>query len=301
MTTEFETLVGDIVPATPEPAADPVAPVEGTPATPVVEGDPTPEPQAPAVETPPAPEPDKPATQTGSVPLPVYMELKHEFNDLRRQVNQMQPGNAPAAPAPPIELPPDPLKVHMDAYTAAYKEERGVEPQPEDIPVPAKVLIERDQWRNSINAIQADQEAKTLRQNAINIASQQTMTDARFGEGLGLDAVVMVGHKFLSEGDKLDIANAGQNCPTVMYRKCLERALQSGTPEGNALAARAQARYALEKGSGGAPVAPAPKPTDPPKPGDPQIPPADPIPSAEEVVGRHPTLARLGLKSYANA
>ena len=102
------------------------------------------------------------------------------------------------------------------------------------------------------------------------------MTDAVFGEGLGIESVVAIGEAFLTEGDKLDIQNAGDKCADVMYRKCYDAAVRSGTPHGIALAQRMHAKL---------------NPTVKQPPKQPEA------PSAEEVLERprHTHLTTLGL------
>jgi hypothetical protein len=285
MTTQFQSLVGDLVP-TPETPATPAS-VE-TPS--LVEGDTVVKESAGA------------QTQTGSVPLPVFMEVKHDLNDLRKENaalrQQFESLRQPSVPAPETPAPtakPDPLKVHIDKYTKEFVEENGHAPELSDIPVPADVLLARDQWRDDMTLQDQERKASDIRKNAIQIASTRTMTDASFGPGLGLDAIVAVGHKYLTQGDKLDISESGEQCPVVMYRKCLERAIQSGTPEGAELARKVSARFQEEKRSGATPESLAS--ITPPNDKQVETPPV----SADAAIGRHPHLARLGLKGYGRS
>lgn len=283
MTTQLKSLVGDLVPI-PEPALGPVPSDQVKPDEGVV--DPKPEAPAPvAVE------------QTNTVPLPVFMDVKHENAELRRQLVQLQPGIQPTAPVAMAELPRDPLLVYKEEYSKEYEEENGRPPSDSEIPVSYEVLAKRDAWLKETQETEAQRNEDAIRKNSIHIASTQTMTDQEFGEGLGIDAVAAIGSKYLTPGDKLDISNSGDQCASVLYRKCLERAVQSGTPEGVVLHQKVQARLIEEQKSGVAPAPPTPTPTK--KENEVDLTP--PAPSAEEVVGRHPTLARLGLKGYASS
>lgn len=304
MTDTLKSLVGDLVPQLEEkPAATPVA------------SDASPKPS----ETPPAPQ--VPADEAKldakgeTVPLAIHMTEKHahdktqedlesyrkENAELRKQFIQLKPGAAaPAAVDTPkaIEAKPDPLQVYIKKYTEDFKNENNYEPKLADIPVPADVLLERDQWNKENQAMEQENAQVEVRRNALRIASTQTMSDAAFGPGLGLDAVAGIGGQFLTAGDKVDIANAGENCAVVMYRACVRRAGESGTPEGQDLARRIQAQYQAENKPVVTPESLAETPPKeeeaPAKPSE-EKPPA----SAEEAIGRHPQLSRLGLKQYA--
>jgi len=230
--------------------------------------------QEPKEETPTATE----APQV--VPLPVHMDLKHDMRELKQEYNQLkqQLQSLQHQPAQEEAPEPDPVLSYMDSYKKEYYEENGEYPDEKSIPVPGAVILERDAWRDRQSQKTQAQTAAQIREQAIATA-RATMTDAAFGEGLGIDSVVAIGEAFLTEGDKLDIKNAGAQCADVMYRRCYDRAVSSGTPQGIALAQKMQAAL---------------HPKQPTVKGPPRQPEA---PSAEEVLERprHSNLANLGL------
>ena len=260
-------------------------------------GDLVPAPETPVVVVEETPKPEVKVEQTGSVPLPVFMEMKHEFSDLRREnaelrlrFDQLQRPEV-AVQTETIDD-PDPLQVHIDKYTKDFIDENGHAPELSDIPVSADIYLARDKWREDIARKDQERQAIDIRKHAIHVASTQTMTEQSFGPDLGLDSVVAIGNKYLTQGDKLDISQAGDQCAVVMYRKCLERAVQSGTPEGKALAARVQAKF-QESDATPESLAEIKTPID-----KEAVLTKTPPASAEEAIGRYPHLARLGLKGH---
>ena len=280
MTTQFQSLVGDLVPTPVTPSAP--AAVE------------TPLPKAEGETT--VKEPV--AVQTQSVPLPIFMEVKHDLNDLRKENAELRSRfdqlQRPAA-TPVLAAKPDPLKVHIDKYTADFIEENGHAPELSEIPVPAGVYLARDAWQQELKEQEQQSQEVAIRNNAIAIAENETMTDAAFGPGLGITAVVAIGAKYLSKWDRAEIAESGANCPAVMYKKCVTAAIQSGTPEGLDLANRVKARLQAEQNSGATPESLASTQIK----DDKQV--GTPPPSAEAAIGRHPHLQRLGLKGYGRS
>ena len=279
MENTLQSLVGDLVPTPVTPSAP--AAVE----TPAVK----------AEDTTAAKEPV--AVQKDVIPLAVYMDLKHETKndiselrrenaELRSRFDQLQ---SPAAPAPVAK--PDPLQVHIEKYKADFIEENGHAPELSDIPVPAGVYLARETWQNELKEQEQQSQEVAIRSNAITVAETETMTDVAFGPGLGLTAVVAVGAKYLNKWDRAEIAEAGANCPAIMYKKCVTAAIQSGTPEGIELAGRIKARLQ--------PVTTPESLASTLTKDDKQV--ETPPPSAEAAIGRHPHLARLGLKGYGRS
>jgi len=298
MTTQFQSLVGDLVPTPVTPSAP--AAVE-TP-LPKVEGETT-------VKEP-------VAVQKNDIPHAIAMTWKHERDaekeekvlsqkelialrndnaELRRQFLALNSGQARVEPTPAPAAKPDPLKVHIDKYTADFIEENGHAPELSEIPVPAGVYLARDAWQQELKEQEQQSQEVAIRNNAIAIAENETMTDAAFGPGLGITAVVAIGAKYLSKWDRAEIAESGANCPAVMYKKCVTAAIQSGTPEGLDLANRVKARLQAEQNSGATPESLASTQIK----DDKQV--GTPPPSAEAAIGRHPHLQRLGLKGYGRS
>jgi hypothetical protein len=58
---------------------------------------------------------------------------------------------------------------------------------------------------------------------------------------LDVDSVFAIGEKYLSAGDKIDIANAGDDAAETAYRKCLRAILDSGTEDAKELQAKIDA------------------------------------------------------------
>ncbi len=230
-------------------------------------------------------EPETPAPEKAPevVPLPVYMELKHEVRDLRREVAALRTtAPAPAAAAPVAEE-PDPI----DVYAKERAEALGVEP--DEVPIPSKVLKQHDAWKERRHAAQTQQTAAQARQTALENA-RRTYTDEVLGEGLGFDTVVNQGFDLLTPGDKLDIENAGAACDKELYRRCVARLTGSGTPEGKLLAQRLAARL---KGT-----EPSPPPSAPGTTRQPVVQ-ARQVPTRQQVLGRHPGLEQFGFDGGA--
>ena len=210
------------------------------PAEPVAEA--TPEPQEEIQEEiKETPEETPAAAAPQTVPLPIVMELKHELRDMKQENQQLKQRFEELQNKPQDEVPdPDPVPAYIDSYKKEYYEENGEYPDEDNIPIPAKVILARDEWRERNAQKSKAQTDAQVREQAIANA-RITMSDEAFGEGLGLDAVVGIGEHFLTEGDKLDIRNAGPKCADVMYRRCYDRAVASGTPQGIALAQKMHA------------------------------------------------------------
>ena len=220
--------------------------------------------------------------------------LRQDNAELRRQYMALAPGASAQVAEQPVapEAKQDPLQVHIAEYKKLYVEENGHEPNLSDIPVPANVYLERDAWQKDNAQQQQQQQEESVRANSISIAETRTMTDAEFGPGLGLTAMVARGAKYLTKWDRAEISEAGENCPVIMYRKCMERTIQSGTPEGVELARQVQEK-----------LHPTVTPESLTKKDEIQVetPVETQAPSAEEAIGRHPHLARLRLGGFGKS
>lgn len=224
-TTDVETKPSD---ETQPPVEDPTTKAsEETPVTPE---------SPPPAETPPA----------ETVPLPIFMDLKHELRDVKQEITALRATQAAptldvAAPAKAVPVEdPDPLIAYKAEYIKKASE-AGETVAPQDIPLSAGILEMRDQWQQRQVATATEHQNEAVRVQAMNQARVK-YTDAVLGTGLGFDTVITQGNAFLTEGDRLDIANAGVGSPEVAYERCFDRLVKSGTPQGVALQSLANAR-----------------------------------------------------------
>ncbi len=236
----LDELAGGALPSVEQPGEEPVEnPVEET----TVAEQPAEQP-APAA----APAAQRPASDT--VPLPVYLDLKHELRDLRQQLRALQTAPSGPAAAPVVEE-PDPAQ----EYAKAHAEDYGG--NPDDVPIPAGVLRQRDAWLQRRNERRVLAEAARVREDAI-LRATHTLTDDVMGEGLGFQTVVDLGYALLTDGDKLDIERAGAECHRALYDRCFTRVLQSGTPQATALRQRYEQRRSQMRVPPKQPQSPAP-------------------------------------------
>ena len=191
------------------------------------------QPEGEAVETtpeepteqakPPAGEPEAPKKTDDTVPLAVHMDLKHRLRDAAQRLAALEADRMmPAAQAPAGE----PQKSPLDKFA----EDEG-----EDAVPTTQVLIEQRKWDQAQTQTQAAGAAQATAKRSVQIAVR-SMTDETMGDGLGFDTVLQMGHAFLTEGDVVDVRGAGGKAGQVLYQRCLERAVRSGTPEGKLLA-----------------------------------------------------------------
>ncbi len=165
---------------------------------------------------------DKTAKDT--VPLALHLDTKHKLRELKVQLATLQAHQAVAAAKPAVAIPE---KSPMEKF---------IETEGGDATPTAKVLMSQRQWEQAQGQQQATTQASDAASRSVAVALQ-AMTDETVGEGLGFETVLLVGNTFLTEGDKLDVRNAGDKAGEVLYQRCLERAIRSGTPQGKLLAA----------------------------------------------------------------
>jgi len=168
----------------------------------------------------PAKGPDKPKD---TVPLATHLETKHKLRDVQLRLAELE-ARQMVATAKPTQTTAD--KSPMEKFIA---DEGG------DAVPTAKVLMDQHQWEQSHQQQQAATQASDAASRSVAIALH-SMTDETMGDGLGFESVLLVGNSFLTEGDKLDIRQAGDKAGEVLYQRCLERAIRSGTPQGKLLA-----------------------------------------------------------------
>jgi len=197
------------------------------------------QPEGEAVETtpeepteqakPPAGEPEVAATQAAAkktddtVPLAVHMDLKHRLRDAAQRLAALEADRMmPAAQAPAAQPEKSPL-------------EKFAEDEGEDAVPTTQVLMAQGRWERAQNQAQAATAAQTTAKRSVQIAVR-SMTDETMGNGLGFETVLQLGHSYLTEGDVVDVRAAGDKAGQVLYQRCLQRAVQSGTPEGKLLA-----------------------------------------------------------------
>jgi len=197
------------------------------------------QPEGEAVETtpeepteqakPPAGEPEVAATPVtakkteDTVPLAVHMDLKHRLRDAAQRLAALEADRMmPAAQAPAGEPQKSPL-------------EKFAEDEGEDAVPTTQVLMAQRKWDQAQTQTQAAGAAQATANRSVQIAVR-SMTDETMGDGLGFDTVLQMGHAFLTEGDVVDVRGAGGKAGQVLYQRCLERAVRSGTPEGKLLA-----------------------------------------------------------------
>jgi len=60
----------------------------------------------------------------------------------------------------------------------------------------------------------------------------------KMGEGLDYETILSIGAKYLTSGDKLDIAQAGGKCAQLAYKRCRQRIAASGTADAKTVAQR---------------------------------------------------------------
>lgn len=244
----FEELIDNVDLGDPDVAAETPEPVDGG-SDDAPEGEPVETSPAEALETTatPAGEPAAKAqpAQKGAdtVPLAVHMDLKHRLREAAQRLATLEADRMmPAQQAPTGPAPKSPLE--------QFAEDEGA-----DAPPTTQVLIQQRQWEQRQAQVQSESSAQTTAARAVKVA-MLTMTDEAMGDGLGFDGVLQIGHAFLTPGDQLDVRSAGDKAGEVLYQRCLERAVRSGTPQGKLLA---QAVKAARSSRTGRVVATGPK------------------------------------------
>ena len=227
-----------------------------------------------------------------SVPLPIYLDLKHELKDMQREVAALKATTVPPAvdivppAAAPVVEEPDPVEIYVKEYVKRAAENGDVV-SPLDVPLSAGIIQQRDAWTSRKQTAQASQQADGIRSQAMNQARVK-YSDAVLGQGLGFETIIGQGNIFLTDGDRLDIAQAGPGCPEVAYERCYDRLVKSGTPQGIAIAQLGEARrVALEKKNTPAPSLPDVTKSLEPKPKE--------IPKVEEILERRPIFDSVGI------
>jgi len=177
-----------------------------------------------AVSETPAGTPAKaPAKPPATVPLAVHLETKHRLRDTAqrlaaleadRMLPSQQQASQPAGKSP----------------LEQFAEEEGADAVPT-----TQVLIDQRQWDADQMARRTEADSMAVASRAVHIALA-SMTDETMGEGLGMETVLQLGHRFLTPGDQLDIRMAGDKAGTLLYQRCLERTIHSGSAPGKLLA-----------------------------------------------------------------
>lgn len=193
---------GEAVETTPEEPTEQAAPPAGEPEV---------APQATAKKT------------ADTVPLAVHMDLKHRLRETTQRLASLEADRMmPAAQAPAGPPEKSPL-------------EKFAEDEGEDAVPTSQVLLAQGKWERAQSQAHATRTAQATAQRAVQVAVR-SMTDETMGDGLGFETVLSLGHTFLSEGDLVDVRAAGDKAGTLLYQRCLQRAVQSGTPQGKLLA-----------------------------------------------------------------
>jgi hypothetical protein len=169
-----------------------------------------------ASTTPPAKDAGK--RKSDQVPLAKFMGKVHENRDLKLRLAQYEAEKA--IPAPQVQATPS--KSPMDTFI----EKEGLDAVPT-----AGVLQAQAKWDREQSQSQASAATDTVANLAVNRAAV-AMTDEVMGEGLGFGTLLSVGRQFLTKGDIVDIKDAGNDAGKLMYKRLLERTIQSGTPQG---------------------------------------------------------------------
>ncbi len=171
-------------------------------------------------------QPAKDAGRKDTVPLAVHLDTKHKLRGAQMRLAELEARQMVAAQqqqAKPAEAPKGPM-------------EKFIETEGGDAVPPAKVLMEQRRWEQAQGQQQQTIQASNAASQSVAVALH-AMTDETMGDGLGFETVLLVGNGFLTEGDKLDVRSAGDKAGEVLYQRCLERAIRSGTPQGKLLAA----------------------------------------------------------------
>jgi len=244
MTSQLDNLLGGSLPPTNAPEATPQADqlqnqsVEETPSAgeEVVEDEvqeETPDEDQTPKQTPPAKAPQ-------TVPLAVFLEEKHENRDLRNRLASIESRLSqiadPKVDAPAVEEDP------IVAYQKAHSEEYGGDL--DSIPIPGKVILERDRWKERQGDVVQQQTVSQKAQNALK-AAESVITDQALGPGMGIESIVTSAKGFLTQNDYKEVREAGDNAPVILYERCMQHLWYSGVPE---LQAKAKSFYAMRAG-----------------------------------------------------
>jgi len=172
---------------------------------------PEPEPQpGPQPEPEPEPQPE-PEPKPDSAPLHVVEELRQDRRELREELRQLR------------------TSIEQQKSTESEKELSPIDKlaaENPDYPVDAATLAAQREYDAKESAAKQQQQEQENRQTAFATSRQkalQDFTEEKQGKGLDLLTVLQIGEANLTEGDKLDIYNAGENAFQVSYERCIQR------------------------------------------------------------------------------
>ncbi|MDD5501967.1 MAG: hypothetical protein PHH26_00700 [Candidatus Thermoplasmatota archaeon] len=201
-----------------------------------------------AVETPEAPELETPVMEVETpaesvpeaeppeplmVPVKTVEELREDRRVLREENLRLRQALTPPPP-PPVE------EVEEESPLEKFAKEVG-----EEVPPDAKTLIAQQKFEKDQAKKKAQQTVFATNMNNYQAGLRNaslTMTDETMGEGLGFDSLMAIGNDLLTQGDRLDVFQAGTNAGKEAYRRLTQRILQKGGKPAQALRAKLDSR-----------------------------------------------------------
>lgn len=151
--------------------------------------------------------------ETRTVPESVAAELREDRRELREELARVAEENLR------LKQQRQPAKTEEDEESPLAK----LDP---DVPPSAGDLLAHEKWKEQQQ--QKKTEAKKVENQAqlINESYEEARTELtaeKMGEGLDVATVLQLGHRNLTEGDKIDIFKHPQKSWQITYQRCIER------------------------------------------------------------------------------
>lgn len=174
-------------------------------------------------------------TKSG-VPESVVAELRADRRELREEVQQLTQDKAQLEQRlEALETKAAPAQAGPLAQWNA--ENPGIPP---DASVVEQELAYREQKAKEAQEAQSKDQRMQAAQRSLARARSE-LSEEISGKGLDFDSVLKAGEANLTAGDKLDIANAGDNAMQLAYERCIQRTAKLQTLREAHQKAKAQA------------------------------------------------------------